>query len=109
MRRIVCSVLLIAVGMVFGAVAGEAMESRTYPMSVFFEEKLYAAAESAGIPCQWDDSEKWHLSVFELLGVDWPEGASIKRIKSLGTIQYARESFEVRAHSRRVRVGYRAD
>ena len=86
MRRIVCSVLLIAVGMVFGAVAGEAMESRTYPMSVFFEEKLYAAAESAGIPCQWDDSEKWHLSVFELLGVDWPEGSSIKRIKSLGTM-----------------------
>ena len=86
MRRIVCSVLLIAVGMVFGAVAGEAMESRTYPMSVFFEEKLYAAAESAGIPCQWDDPEKWHLSVFELLGVDWPEGSSIKRIKSLGTM-----------------------
>ena len=84
MRRIVCSVLLIAVGMVFGAVAGEAMESRTYPMSVFFEEKLYAAAESAGIPCQWDDPEKWDLSVFELLGVDWPEGSSIKRIKSLG-------------------------
>ena len=86
MRRIVCSVLLIAVGMVFGAVAGEAMESRTYPMSVFFEEKLYAAAESAGIPCQWDDPEKWDLSVFELLGVDWPEGSSIKRIKSLGTM-----------------------
>ena len=80
MRRIVCSVLLIAVGMVFGAVAGEAMESRTYPMSVFFEEKLYAAAESSGIPCQWDDPEKWHLSVFELLGVDWPEGSSIKRV-----------------------------
>ena len=86
MRRIVFSVLLIAVGMVFGAVAGEAMESRTYPMSVFFEEKLYAAAESAGIPCQWDDPEKWDLSVFELLGVDWPEGSSIKRIKSLGTM-----------------------
>ena len=73
MRKTVCSVLVIAVGMVFGAVAGEAMESRTYPMSVFFEEQLYAAAESAGIQCQWDDPEKWDLSVFELLGVDWPE------------------------------------
>ena len=86
MRKLACFVLFLAAGMAFGAVAGEAMEGRTYPMLDFFEEKLYAAAESAGIPCQWDDSEKWDLSVFELLGVDWPEGSSIKRIKSLGTM-----------------------
>ena len=84
--KIVCSGLLIVVGMAFGAVAGEAMESRTYPISLFFEETLYKAAESAGIPFDCEDCEKSRLAVLELLGVDWPEGSSICSLKALGTM-----------------------
>ena len=86
MRKLACSVLLLAVGIAFESVAREAMESRTYPVFGDFPIKLHTAAESAGIPCHCDYYEKCHLAVLELLGVDWPEGSSIRCAETLGTM-----------------------
>ena len=86
MRNIVCFSLMVAAGMVVGAFADEAMESRTYPVSWEFVNKLHVAAESAGIPCNCEDYNKCHLGVLELLGVDWPEGSSICQSKTLGVM-----------------------
>ena len=86
MRKLACSVLLLAVGIAFESVAREAMESRTYPVFGDFPIKLHTAAESAGIPCHCDYYEKCHLAVLELLGVDWPEGSSIRCAETLCTM-----------------------